>query len=114
MIEDSGPGVQPEPGQAPVELADAVQAAVLSVPGVAGLHGGAFGEAATYLPGRIVPGVQLRPGGTTVHVVLAWGVPVMETADRVRAAVTQITRTRVDVVVGDVAAPLAAAIRKGT
>lgn len=99
---------QPGEGAAPppTEISDVVQAAVLGVPGVAGLHGGAFGEAATYLPGRTVKGVQLRPGSAVVHVILAWGAPVQETADKVRAAVTAITHTPVDVVVEDVADPL--------
>lgn len=90
----------------PTEVADAVQAAALGVRGVAGMHGGAFGEAATYLPGRTVKGVQLRPGEAIVHVILAWDAPAQKTAERVRAAVTAITHTRVDVVVEDVAAPL--------
>ncbi|MGN6523304.1 MAG: hypothetical protein ACTHMZ_08920, partial [Actinomycetes bacterium] len=68
-------------------MADAVAAAVLLVPGVAGLHPGAFGEAATHLPGRTVRGVQLRSGSTTVHVVLEWGAPAQTTAERVREAV---------------------------
>jgi hypothetical protein len=90
----------------PTEIADTVQAAVLGVPGVAGMHGGAFGEAATYLPGRTVKGVQLRAGEAIVHIILAWEAPAQKTAERVRAVVTAITHTRVDVVVEDVAAPL--------
>jgi hypothetical protein len=97
------PDVPGEP--AAPETADAVRAAVLGVPGVAGLHGGAFGEVATHYPGRSVPGVQVRPQSTTVHVVLDWGVPAQATATLVRAAVTGITHTPVDVVVADVTAP---------
>ena len=44
-------------------------AAVLSVPDVHDLHGGAFGEVATYLPGRRVPGVRLTDDGVELHVV---------------------------------------------
>jgi hypothetical protein len=92
-------------GSAAPETADLVREAVLAVPGVAGLHGGTFGEAATYLPGRKVEGVRVRPGLTEVHIVLAWDVPVQPTADAVRAVVTVVTGTAVDVVVQDVAAP---------
>ncbi len=99
-----------EPTEAqPVEIADAVRVAVLGVPGVAGLHGGAFGEAATYFPGRTVKGIQVRPEITTVHVVLAWDALATETSARVRAAARAVTHTPVDVVVEDVAAPAGAA-----
>lgn len=37
-------------------VADSVAAAALSVPGVSRLHGGSFGEVATYLAGRQVEG----------------------------------------------------------
>ena len=84
------------------DLADRVAAAVRNVPGVADLHTGAFGEVATHLPGRKVGGVQIRPDHCAVHVVLYWGAPVLATADRVRAAVTPLVGTRVDVTVEDV------------
>lgn len=86
----------------PDDLADRVAAAVRTVPGVADLHTGAFGEVATHLPGRRVEGVQIRTDHCAVHVVLYWGSPVLETADRVRSAVTQLVGTRVDVTVEDV------------
>ncbi|MFM6850033.1 MAG: hypothetical protein ACKOVB_13130 [Terrabacter sp.] len=89
----------------PTETADAVKAAVLAVPGVVGLHGGAFGEVATYFPGRTVQGVRVRPESTAVHLVLAWNAPAQATAALVREAVTSITRTPVDIVVADVAEP---------
>ncbi|NUR81990.1 MAG: hypothetical protein HOQ21_16340, partial [Dermatophilaceae bacterium] len=69
------------------ETVDVIEAAVLGVPGVAGLHGGAFGEAATHFPGRTVQGVQVRPDGATVHLVLSWDARADETANRVRAVV---------------------------
>lgn len=87
------------------ETAEAVRAVVLAVPGVAGLHAGAFGEAATHFAGRSVKGIQLRPDSTTVHVVLGWDAPADETAARVRSAVSAVTHTSVDVVVEDVAFP---------
>ncbi len=94
------------PGEVQVaETADAVRAAVLDLPGVAGLHGGAFGEVATHLRGRTVPGVQVRPDRTAVHVVLEWDVDAREAAALVRAAVAGITHTPVDVVVADITPP---------
>lgn len=87
------------------ELADRVVAVVRGVEGVAALHPGMFGEAATYLPGRKVVGVQLREGVTNVHVVLEWGASVPATADRVRRAVEPVVGTRVHVSVQDVTEP---------
>ncbi len=87
------------------DLADRVAAAVLGVPGVAGLHTGVLAEVATYLPGRRVEGVRLRPDRAEVHVVLAWGAAVEPTAAAVRRAATAITGTVVDVSVQDVADP---------
>ena len=92
----------------PEEIADRVRSAVLAVPGVADMHTGSFGEVATYLPGRKVDGVRVRSDSTEVHVVIDWGVPAGRTADAVRAATANITATRVDVVIQDVAAPVGA------
>lgn len=86
----------------PVETADLVATAVRGVPGVADLHPGPFGEAATYLPARRVVGVQLRPDGATVHVALLQGAPVLATADLVRAAAEQVLGVPVLVAVEDV------------
>ncbi len=102
--------LRPVPGPAAAghaDLADAVAAAVRAVPGVAALHTGSFGEVATYLPGRRVPGIRLLEDRTEVHVVLAWGVPVLATADAVRAAVAPLVDASVDVTVEDVVDPLA-------
>jgi uncharacterized alkaline shock family protein YloU len=87
------------------ETVDEIVAAVTAVPGVHGLHGGVLGEVATYLPGRRVHGVRLRPDGCDVHVVLDWGAPVGETTGLVRAAVRPYADGRIDVTVEDVAAP---------
>ena len=104
--------LRPLPGSAGAghaDLADAVAAAVRAVPGVAALHTGSFGEVATYLPGRRVPGIRLLEDRTEVHVVLTWGVPVLATADAVRAAVRPLVHTTVDVTVEDVVDPQAGA-----
>lgn len=91
-------GVEPD-------VADLVAAAVRLVPGVSDLHPGRFGEAATYLPGRRVQGIQVRPTSTHVHVVITWGVDIGATADAIRAVVQPIVGTSVDVTVQDLAAP---------
>lgn len=103
----SSPDPSPPPGPAPEpDKAELVAAAVLAVPGVAGLYGGLFGEVATHLPGRRVPGVRIDDGGNAeVHVVLHWGHPVPATAYAVRRAVARLVPGGVHVVVADVAAP---------
>lgn len=84
------------------ELADLVAAAVLSVPGVAGLHTGSFGEVATYLPGRRVNGVRLREDATEVHVTLLYGTPVLDTAEKIRSAVAPLVAGGVEVSIEDI------------
>lgn len=93
---------EPSTAQSPEQLADRVAAAVSRVPGVVGLHGGAFGEAATYLPGRRVAGVRLTDAVAEVHITVVYGTPVDETAEKVRAAVTPLVTTPVDVRVEDI------------
>ena len=93
-------------------LADQVEAAVRSVPGVAGLHAGAFGVA-TYLPGRRIAGIAVRPDSCEVHVVLRWDSPAHQTAARIRAAVAPILNTVVHVAIQDVAEPEPAAHTSG-
>lgn len=88
--------------------ADRIAVATLSCPAVARLHGGRFGEVATYLPGRRIGGVRLRstPDGDAVeiHVVGRYPVAVAEIAGQVRTAVRPLVGTApVDVVVGDYA-----------
>jgi uncharacterized alkaline shock family protein YloU len=89
--------VTPEPDQA-----ESIAAAVLSVPGVARLHGGPFGTVATYLPGRSVTGVRLYDGTADIHVVLYWGASVPATAALVRELVESMTGTSVNISVEDV------------
>lgn len=84
------------------EPADLVAAAARSIPGVTDLHAGAFGEVATYLPGRRVVGVRLGDDLTEVHVVVAMGSPVLITSEAVRQAVSPLVTTPVDVYVEDV------------
>lgn len=88
-----------------METADVVSRLTLGVPGVAALHPGRFGEAATHLPGRRVTGVQVRDDLVEVHVTLLWGADVLATADAVRAAAEPVVARPVHVTVEDVLAP---------
>jgi len=90
----------PEPPR--VEIADRVAAAVLTVRGVTDLHGGMFGETATYLPGRRVLGVRLTEDVADIHLTLTYGAPVFATAQQVRAAVAALVPGPVNVTVEDV------------
>ncbi len=89
--------------------ADLIAARVLGVPGVAGLHGGEFGEVATYLPGRRVLGVRLTDPGCAVHIVVAYPNNVVDVADAVHHAVAPLIAGPVTVTVEDVADSTAAA-----
>ncbi|MEP7161090.1 MAG: hypothetical protein ABI746_08290 [Dermatophilaceae bacterium] len=66
------------------------------------LHAGAFGEVATYLPGRKVTGVRISEGVTEVHVVVDMGPPLLATATAIRAAVQPLVGTEVHVFIEDV------------
>jgi hypothetical protein len=115
---DSAAGVLPDPGPEPpvhlphrvdrvdrVDVVDVLEAAVLAVPGVHALHGGVHGEVATYLPGRRVAGIRLDDERCDVHVVLQTRTPLLESSERVRAAVRALVDVaRVDVTVEDVVA----------
>lgn len=87
---------------APPGVADLVAAATRLVPGVSDLHPGAFGEVATYLPGRRVIGVRVADALTEVHVVVTMGAPVLATAEAIRAVVQPLVATEVHVFVEDV------------
>lgn len=98
----AGASVQPSSAPPQAELAERVATLVRSVPGVAGLHGGVFGEVATYLPGRRVSGIRITPERAEVHLTLVWGEPVRATAEVVRDLVAELTGVPVFVTVEDV------------
>ncbi|MCD0442416.1 Asp23/Gls24 family envelope stress response protein [Glycomyces sp. A-F 0318] len=86
--------------------ADAIAAAATAVPGVAGLHGGAFDEVATALPGRRIKGLRLDEGACAVHVAVDWDADMPRVADAIRAALAPLTGDRtVSVTVEDVGEP---------
>lgn len=83
---------------------DFVAGLVLGCPAVAGLSGGPFGAAATYLPGRTVAGVRISPDTVEVHVVARYGPTIGELAGQVRAALAgRVPGRTVDIVVEDLA-----------
>jgi len=84
-------------------MAEAIAAAATSVPGVAHLAGGKFGQIATYAPGRKVNGVRFTGDAVEVHVVAEWVESLPQLADAVRAAVDTLTAGRsVSVFVDDI------------
>ena len=83
---------------------DTVAGLVLGCPAVAGLSGGRFGAAATYLAGRKVAGVRISPDTVEVHVVSQVGPTIGELAGQVRAALAgRVLGRTVDIVVEDLA-----------
>lgn len=85
---------------------DAVAAAVRACPGVSGLDGGQFSPVASYLPGRIVEGVEVSGGRVTVQIRAQWAVPVPDLAARITRVLAPLIRDRpVDVVISDIDDP---------
>ena len=90
------------------ELADRIAAAVTRCPGVARLTQIPDMPVATYLPGRTVSGVAVRPAEVEICVVARYGPPLPQIAAQVRQAVEPLVPGRVvDVVIGDIAPPRA-------
>ncbi len=86
--------------------ADHLAAAVMASPLVAGLHGGAFGEVATYLPGRQITGIRITDSDLEVHVVGRFPATAAEIAAQVRAAAAPWGRgLPINVTIADLAVP---------
>jgi len=84
-------------------LAESIAAAATSVPGVASLSGGKFGQIATYAPGQKVNGVRFAGDDVEVHVVAEWVASLPRLAEDVRAALEPLTGGRtVSVFVDDI------------
>lgn len=82
---------------------DAIAAATLACPAVAGLHEGGTRVVATYLPGRRVVGVRVEARHVLVSVVLASGSSVRSLEAQVRPALApHVGGRQVDVHVADV------------
>ncbi|MEP9417269.1 hypothetical protein ABLE92_23415 [Gordonia sp. VNQ95] len=82
--------------------AEAIERAVSVIDGVSGLHGGVFGEIATYLPGGRVNGVRLTDSGGEVHVILDIGHDLRAVAEHVSQVASEIAGKPIDVTVEDV------------
>lgn len=91
----------PDPDRPPV-TAELVAEFVLAAPGVAGLHGGAFGEVATYLPGRRIDGIRITETLCSVHIVARIPADLRAVADAVRTGVATLVDVPVQVTVEDV------------
>lgn len=83
-------------------LAERLATAVLAVPGVRDLHNGLFGEIATYLPGRRVPGVSLADDHGEIHIVVDAAYDLRGTAARVRNVTEELAARPVTVTVADI------------
>lgn len=87
-------------------LADRITAAVIGCPAVAGMAEVPGAPVATYLAGRIVSGVAVRPGEAEVSVVARYGLRLPEVAAQVRQAVVPLVPGWVvHVVIGGIAEP---------
>jgi len=85
---------------------DAVAALVRGCAGVSALDGGPFGEVASYLPGRTVPGVAVDDNRIRVQVRSRWGVPAADVAALITAALAPLAGPRpVDVAIADIDDP---------
>jgi hypothetical protein len=88
------------------EVADLIAETATGCPAVAGLTQVPGIPVATYLPGRTVSGVAVRPGEVEVCVVARYGLPLSQVAAQVRRAMAPLVPGRVvDVVIGDIAPP---------
>ncbi len=102
------PPISGMPGHAVIDDVDvdAVAAAALACVGVAGLDSGQFGEVASYLPGRKVPGVVVSGGRVLVQIRSQWGIPAPDLAALITTVLAPLTgRKPVDVVVADIDDP---------
>jgi hypothetical protein len=80
--------------------ADRIATAVQASRRIAGLDSGRYGEIATYLPGRRVSGVRIRPDSVTVGVIGRYPATVTEIDTWVRATVGPLDRP-LHVYIGD-------------
>ena len=107
MVDDHLPSaVDPE---SPIETtadespsAQDIADAVLDIPGVTGLHGGMFGEIATYLPGGRVSGIVVDDDAVEVHIVVDVGHDLRAVAEQVRDVASDLTGLPASVTVEDI------------
>ncbi|MDX8050982.1 hypothetical protein SK571_16465 [Lentzea sp. BCCO 10_0798] len=84
-----------------------IAAAVRALPEVVGLHGGRFGEVATFTPPHRTVGVRVREDEVTVGVVVGYPFTAGRIAQAVRGAVggAGAAGVPVHVVIGDLVEP---------
>lgn len=85
-----------------LELAARVGAAARRVPGVTDLHGGRYGEIATYQPGERVTGVRLGDSVGEVHIVVDGTRPAHVVGEEVRVIAEELAGMPITVVVADI------------
>lgn len=86
-----------------VDVADRIVAGIRTIPGVAELHSGWFGEVSLLYPRHRVNGLRVSPTALEVHLVvdLAAARPLAEIAAAARAVVAGFLDTEVDVCFAD-------------
>ncbi len=94
---------------------DAVAAAAVSCPSVAGMSGGKSAEVATYLPGRRVRGVRITECEIELRVIARWGPFLPGIAEEVRSAVQPfVGGARVSVYIDDIQEPAGGDLPNGS
>ena len=88
---DPATPAQPPIGREVDRRVDPIVAAVLACPLVAGLHGGRYGQIATYLPGRRVTGIRITEDEVAIHLVARYPTAMDQVA---RQSAAQSHRSR--------------------
>ncbi len=107
---NAGPGgvtaAMPPTAAAGATDADIVSTIVSNLPDVAGLSVGAFGEVASYLPGRKILGVRVDDDAVEVHIVARYGKALGTIAEQIGSALAPVLAGRpLQVFVDDILLP---------
>jgi hypothetical protein len=98
----------PDPAMIDGVNVDAVSRVVQACAGVAALFGGRFGEVASYLPGRRVPGVRVDRDAVHIQVKARWGATAHDLLSQISSvAAPLVGHRRVEIVVADIDDPAA-------
>lgn len=84
------------------DTAARIAAAVLGVDGVVALHGGQFGEVATYLPGERITGVRIGAAAAEVHIVTVLQPGLVALGEQVRSRAEKLAGVPVTVTIADI------------
>lgn len=100
------PGGEAPASEPKLTDADRIRAAVLTCQDVADVAAGPFGEVASHLPGRTVPGVRVDDHAVEVHIVVNYGLPLRQVANQIGASVAGLLHGRpLSVCVDDILLP---------